>query len=53
MIHYIWIVFSKPSYSIIDRMAPVKKVKCAGLDFDGAADKVFNAALHLQMGQNR
>lgn len=33
-------------------MALVRKVKCAGLIFDGAADKVFNAALHLQVGQN-
>ena len=27
--------------------------RSTGLIFDGAADKVFNAALHLQVGQNR
>ena len=38
-------VFSKHSYSIIDRMALVGKVKCAGLTSDKAADEIFNTAL--------
>ena len=37
--------FPKSSCSIVDRVALVQKVKCVGLTFDKAADKIFNVAL--------
>ena len=45
--------FSKSSCSIVDGMALVRKVKCVGLTFDIAADKLFNAAIESANGSTR
>ena len=43
--------FPKPSYSIIDKMALVPRVKRTGLNFDKTTEKPLMVHLHLQMAQ--